>query len=138
MFYYSRIEKRKSFSKRFSWVLMLKMDFEYQKMPIFEYVASNHFTRYQKILWEWLLGCKKLLNFICLTMKFCNRHHASTHLGTYVYQLWMFELACWVNWHKNVFSFTWNKHNYLKPSSLKVFHISMYCKLRIALWDAFN
>jgi len=31
LFYYSRIEKRKSFSERFSGVLTLKMEFEYQK-----------------------------------------------------------------------------------------------------------
>ena len=55
------------------------MDFENQKTPIFEGVASNHFTRYQKVLWACLLGCKKLLNFICLTMKFHNRHHANEH-----------------------------------------------------------
>ena len=45
--------------------------------PIFDGSASNHFTRYQKILWVCSLECKKLLNFICLTMKFLNRHHAS-------------------------------------------------------------
>ena len=70
LFYYSHIENRKSFSERFNWVLTLKMDFESQKMPIFKGVASDHFTRYQKILWTCLLGCKKLLNFICLPIKF--------------------------------------------------------------------
>ena len=70
LFYYSHIENRKSFWERFNWVLTLKMDFESRKMPIFKGVASDHFTRYQKILWACLLGCKKLLNFICLPMKF--------------------------------------------------------------------
>ena len=79
MFYYSHIGKRKSFSERFSWVLTLKMDFEYRKMPIFKGVASNRFTRYQKILWACLLGCKKLLNFICLPMKFHDRHHVNVY-----------------------------------------------------------
>ena len=79
MFYYSHIGKRKSFSERFSWVLTLKMDFEYRKMPIFKGVASNRFTRYQKILWACLLGCKKLLNFICLPMKFHDRHHLNVY-----------------------------------------------------------
>ena len=41
--------------------------------PIFDGSASNHFTRYQKILWVCSLECKKLLNFICLPMKFHNR-----------------------------------------------------------------
>ena len=77
MFYCSHIEKGKSFSERFSWVLTLKMDFEYKKMPIFEGFQSNRFTKHQKILWACSLGCKKLLNLICLPMKFHNRHHAS-------------------------------------------------------------
>ena len=45
--------------------------------PIFDGSASNHFTRYQKILWVCSLECKKLLNFICLPMKFHNRHHVT-------------------------------------------------------------
>ena len=66
IFYYSQIEKRKSFLERFIWVLTLKMDFENPKMPIFKGLQSNRFTWYQKILWGCLLGCKKLLNFMCL------------------------------------------------------------------------
>ena len=81
LFYYSHIENRKSFWERFNWVLTLKMDFESRKMPIFKGVASDHFTRYQKILWTCLLGCKKLLNFICLPMKFHNRVYLN--LDTY-------------------------------------------------------
>ena len=42
---------------------------------IFDGSQSNRFTRYQKILWACLLGCKKLLNFICLLMKSHNHHH---------------------------------------------------------------
>ena len=45
--------------------------------PIFDGSASNRFTKYRKILWACLLECKKLWNFICLPMKFHNRHHAS-------------------------------------------------------------
>ena len=50
LFYYSQIEKRKSFSERFIRVLTLKMDFENSKMPIFKGLQSNRFTWYQKIL----------------------------------------------------------------------------------------
>ena len=90
MFYYSHIGKTNSFSERFSWVLTLKMDFEYRKMPIFKGVASNRFTRYQKILWACLLGCKKVLNFICLPMKFHYCHHAGgyyTKISNYDWNL---------------------------------------------------
>ena len=47
--------------------------------PIFDGSASNHFTRYQKILWVCSLECKKLLNFICLLMKFHNRVYLTIH-----------------------------------------------------------
>ena len=80
LFYYSQIEKRKSFSERFIRVLTLKMDFENSKIPIFKGLQSNRFTWYQKILWGCLLGCKKLLNFMCLPMNFHNRHHANVHM----------------------------------------------------------
>ncbi len=85
LFYYSHIENRKSFWERFNWVLTLKMDFESREMPIFNGVTSDHFTRYQKILWTCLLGCKKLLNFICLPMKFHNRVYLNIHLVLHIY-----------------------------------------------------
>ena len=46
---------------------------------IFYSFASSFLTRYQKILWGGSLGCKKLLKFTCLTMKFHNRHHTTVH-----------------------------------------------------------
>ena len=55
------------------------MDFESWKMSIVKGVASNNFTRYQKILWTCLLGCKKLLNFICLPIKFHNCVYLNLH-----------------------------------------------------------
>ena len=58
--------------------------------PIFDGSASNHFTRYQKILWVCSLECKKLLNFICLTMKFHNRHYPT--LRAYILVSWDFFL----------------------------------------------
>ena len=36
-----------------------------------------------KILWEGSLGCKKLLKFTCLIMKFHNCHHSSIHKLVY-------------------------------------------------------
>ena len=77
LFYYSQIEKRKSFSERFIRVLTLKMDFENSKMPIFKGLQSNRFTWYQKILLVFSLGCKKLWNFVCIPLKFHNCHHAN-------------------------------------------------------------
>ena len=35
--------------------------------------------RYQKMLWECLLGYKTALNFICTSVKFHNRHYTSLH-----------------------------------------------------------
>ena len=43
--------------------------------PIFHSSQSNSLTRYQRILWGISYGCKNLLNFTCLTMKFHNCHH---------------------------------------------------------------
>ena len=50
------------------------------KMSNFWQVCLNLSHKIQKILWRGSLGCKKLLKFTCLTMKFHNCHHTSTHL----------------------------------------------------------
>ena len=50
------------------------------KMLFFDSPQSKGFTRYQKILWGCSFGCKNLLNFTCLIMKFHNCHHANLEL----------------------------------------------------------
>ena len=45
--------------------------------PIFDGSASNCLTKYQKILWRASLGCRNVLNFTWLTVKFGNHHHTS-------------------------------------------------------------
>ena len=57
----------------------MKMDFENPKMPIFKGLQSNRFTWYQKNLLVCLLGCKKQWDFVCLPVKFHDRHHANRH-----------------------------------------------------------
>ena len=47
--------------------------------PIFDGTTSSCLIIYQKILWGGSLECKKVLNIICLNMKFHNCHHAGTH-----------------------------------------------------------
>ena len=71
---------QKSFSGRLNWFLYWKIYFENWKCQISDKSASNCLTRYQKILWDGSLGCKKLLKFTCLTMRFHNRHHTSVHI----------------------------------------------------------
>ena len=69
-----------SFSGRLSWFLGQKPYFENWKCQVFDKSASSCLIRYQKILWGGSLGCKNLLKFTCLTMKFHNRHHANEGL----------------------------------------------------------
>ena len=52
--------------------------------PTFASSASNCLTRYKHILSGCSLGCKKALNFTCLTMKFHNPHHNTLHLCSYL------------------------------------------------------
>ena len=76
LFCYSYIEKRKSFSERFSRVLTLKMDFENQKnvniccIKPFYMVSKNPLSMF--------IGMLKAIEF---TMKFHNRHHATVNLS---------------------------------------------------------
>ena len=46
-------------------------------MLFFDSPQSKGLTRYQKILGGCFLGCKNLLNFTCLTLKFHKCHHAN-------------------------------------------------------------
>ena len=45
--------------------------------PIFDSSASLAPQRYQKILLGCLLGYKTVMNFICTSVKFNNRHHTT-------------------------------------------------------------
>ena len=45
--------------------------------PIFNGFALSCLSIHQKIFWGGSLGCKNMLNFTYLTMKFHNLHHAS-------------------------------------------------------------
>ena len=51
MFYYSHIEKRKSFSETFSWFLIQKIEFENWKKPYFHGSVLYNFVKYGKISW---------------------------------------------------------------------------------------
>ena len=63
--------------------LASKIDFEIWKCPIFASSASNCLTRYEQILSGCLLGCKNVLNFIHLPIKFQNHDH--TNVSSYDY-----------------------------------------------------
>ena len=77
MLSYFDIQIRKSFSGRFSWFLASKIDSEPWKFPIFEGSHLSCLTRYHKILWGCLFGCKNLLNSTWNILKFHNRCYAS-------------------------------------------------------------
>ena len=120
MFYYSRTEKRKSFSESFSSFLVQKLTLKFEKYPClfvwegawqsdsssydvfcqflcrFSFIPENkqyffdmfwtlmlflNCSTRQKKLWVSSLKGKNLLNFISLTMKFHNRHHANIQSG---------------------------------------------------------
>ena len=71
--------------QRIFWYIVRQIEMEPSKIghktylvklcPIFHGSASSCLTIYQKILWEGSLGCKKLMNFTCLTMKLHNHHY---------------------------------------------------------------
>ena len=79
MFSWSNILEQKLFTGRLSRFLDKKNYFENKKCQDFDKSASNGLTRYQKILWRGLLGCKNLSKLTCLTMKFHSSHHATVH-----------------------------------------------------------
>ena len=47
--------------------------------PIFDRSQSNSLTEYQKILKRCTFGCKNVMNFACLTMKFHICNHTTVH-----------------------------------------------------------
>ena len=47
------------------------------KTEIFDKSASSCLKRYKRILWGGSLGCKKLLKFTCLILKFHKRHYTT-------------------------------------------------------------
>ena len=59
------------------WNLASKNDSKLWKFPIFDSSDSKCLTRYQKILWVSLFGCKSLSKFIYHTIKFQNCYHTS-------------------------------------------------------------
>ena len=46
---------------------------------VFDTSQSKSLTKYQKILWGYSFGCKNMLNFFCLTMKFHNCYHNNVY-----------------------------------------------------------
>ena len=72
-------------------------------MPIFKGLQSNRYTCYQKILLLCSLGCKKLWNFVCLPMKFHNRHHATVHEGKKLLRSGKYDS----NFAQNTIKFLW-------------------------------
>ena len=70
------ILKKKSFSERFDWFLGPKIDFENWNFPIFVSSDLTCLRRYQKILRVVLLGCKNLINYTWLSMKFYDSRQA--------------------------------------------------------------
>ena len=70
-------------------ILGLKKISENWKCQVFDKSASSFVRWYQKILWGGSLGCKNLLKFTCLTMKFHNRHHANEGLVNFDDLNWM-------------------------------------------------
>ena len=69
----------KSLSRRLSWFLEWKIYSEDWKYQIFDKSALSCLTRCEKFLWRGSLGCKKVLKFTCLTMKFHGCHHTNLH-----------------------------------------------------------
>ena len=49
----------------------------------FDGSASSCLTIYQKALWGGFFGCKNVLNFTCLTIKFHDCHHTNAYLGLF-------------------------------------------------------
>ena len=71
------------------------MYFENWKSQIFDKSASRCLTRYKKILWGGSFGCKKILKFTCLTMKFHNLHHTNGTIFTFLGRFGIWGKLCY-------------------------------------------
>ena len=103
-------------------MLIFKQIYFVKLCSIFYCSASSFLTIYQRILWGGSLGCKKLLKFTCLCMKFNNCHYANAE---------SFETLQYFRWNLIIF--------YTLMNILKGF-FDIYSLMNIikGYFDAFN